>query len=83
MSQIDKYETYRAIACLIISISTLISETFVCKFIESYNLALIVTFVIGFVGCSLVNLSFKICEKKIEKYKKEHGEELSFESSQL
>lgn len=82
MSQIDKYETYRVIACLIISISTLISAAFICKFIESYNLALIVT-IIGFVGCSLVSLSFKICDKKIEKYKKNNGKELSFESSQL
>ena len=83
MSQIDKYGTYRVIACLIISISTLISAAFICKFIESYNLALIVTFIIGFVGCSLVSLSFKICDKKIEKYKKNNGKELSFESSQL
>lgn len=83
MIQIDKYETYRTIACLIIGITTIISEAFICKFIENYTLALIVTFVIGFIGCFLVNLSFKICNKKIEKYKKDNGEELSFESSRL
>lgn len=83
MSQIDKYETYRTIACLIISISTIVGQAFLCNHINNFNLELLVTFVVGFIGCSLISLSYKICNKKSEKYKKDNAKELSFESAQL
>lgn len=74
MSQIDKYEAYRTIIFLIINTSTLVGEIFLC-----INFNLITALAIGLVGYSLIILSFKICDKKIEKYEKE----LSQESSQL
>lgn len=83
MIQIDKYKTYRGIACLFISIATIISIGLFGKSIENDTLAVIVMFAIAFVGCFLINLNFKIFDKKIEKYKKDNAEQLSRNSSQL
>lgn len=83
MVQIDKYEIYRTIACLIIGITTIIETAILYKFIENDTIALCVVYAVGFIGCFLINLVYKICDKKIEKYKKDNAKELSFDSSQL
>ena len=55
----------------------------VAKMSENDILAVIVMFTIAFIGGSLVEISYKICDKKVEKYKRDNAEQLSFESSQL
>lgn len=83
MTQIDKYENQRTIVCLIISIATIISAGYSSNLIKNDILAVIVMFAIVFAGCFLINLAWKICNKKIEKYKKDNAEQLSLDSSQL
>ena len=83
MSQIDKYEDCKTLACLIIGIVGGVAVGFICVHIDSFILAFGAGLIVAFVGCFLINLSDKICDKKIEKYEKEHGKELSQESSQL
>lgn len=83
MSKINKYEMCRSIACLIIGMATIVGNAFICSYIDSFILAFGAGLIVAFIGCFLINLSFKICDKKIEKYEKEHSKELSQESSQL
>lgn len=83
MYKIDKYEICRTVACLIISMATIVGGPFIFVYISSSILKYGLVIVVAFVGCFLMNLSFKICDKKIKKYKEEHGKELSQESSQL
>lgn len=50
MTQIDKYETYRAIACLIIGITAIISMGLFGTLIEDDTLACIIMCSIAFIG---------------------------------
>ena len=83
MTQVNKYKTYRGIACLLISITTIILMGFFGAKFENDILAIIIMCTIGFIGCLLINLAYKICDKKIERYKKDNAEQLSLDSSQL
>lgn len=83
MYKIDKYEICRTVACLIINMVTIVGGPFVCMYIDSFILAFGAGLAVTLFGCFLMVIFYNIFDKKIKKYKEEHGKELSQESSQL
>lgn len=73
MYKIDKYEICRTVACLIISMATIVGSPFVFMYIDSFILAFVAGFAVALFGCFLMIIFDNIYDKKIKKYKKEHG----------
>ena len=83
MTQIDKYEL-RRISWLLLHCLCIVIVAVVCvTVIKSDVLAIALGFLFSIFGCVGINLVFKYYDNKIEKFKKEHGEELSLDSSNL
>lgn len=83
MNEIYKYEDCKTLASIIVVIASEVGAGFICVYIDSFILTFGAGLIVAFVGCFLINFFDKIYDKKIEKYKEEHGKELSQESSQL
>lgn len=83
MNEIDKYEDCKTLASIIIAIVGEVAVGFICVHIDSFILAFGAGLAVVLFGCFLMIVFDNICDKKIKKYEKEHGKELSQESSQL
>lgn len=83
MNEIDKYESYKTLAIVIIVIACEVAVSFICVCFDSGILVFGAGLAIALFGCFLMIIFDNIFDKKIKKYKEEHGKELSQESSQL
>lgn len=83
MTQIEKYELKRTSWLLLCCLCIVIVAVVCVAVIKSDVLAIALGFLFSIFGCVGVNLVFKYYDNKIEKFKKEHGEELSLDSSNL
>lgn len=83
MNKIYKYEDCKTLASIIIVIICEVAVAFICVHIDRFILAFGAGLVVTLFGCFLMIIFDNILDKKIKKYKEEHGKELSQESSQL
>lgn len=83
MTQIEKYELQRTSWLLLNCLCMVIVAVICVTVIKSDVLAIALGFLFSIFGCLGVNSVFKYYDNKIEKFKKENGEELSLDSSNL
>lgn len=83
MKNIETYELHRAGWSILVILVMTVLDGLCVRFIENGTIFFMLCIISFIVACLCINALFNFYGKKIEKYKKEHADELSLDSFRL